>query len=176
MASLFSFDNAPQLGVSLLRVSPLAISSASLMFSWAQDISLGAFLHPSLRTDPTHPSGKILPRFLPAFMKRGIWGIGLAYPLATVLSLVNGFSDQNSEVRHLYFAGAVFSIAHFCWGPSMFAILRRIQDPSTAGIPNESALETWLPRHYSRTLLVNVPAFLCIFAATVGTITEGLKY
>ena len=57
----------------------------------------------------------------------------------------------------------------------MFAILRRIQDPKTAGVPNENALETWLPKHHSQTLLVNVPAFLCIFAATLATITEGLK-
>lgn len=175
MASLFSFDHAPQLGVSILRLSPLAISSASLMFSWAQHISLGAFLHPSLHTDSSHPSGQILPRFLPAFMSSGIWGIGLTYPPATVLCLVNGFSNQSSEVCRLYFAGALLSIAHFCWGPSMFAILRRIQDPATAGAPNESALEIWLARHHSRTFLVNVPAFLCIFAATVATITEGLK-
>ncbi|PLB52462.1 hypothetical protein P170DRAFT_378297 [Aspergillus steynii IBT 23096] len=175
MASFFTTNNDPPLGVALLRVSPLVLSSASLMFSWAQDISLGAFVHPSLRQDPAHPSGQILPRFLPAFMKPGIWGIGLTYPPATVLCLVNGFSGQSSEIRHLYFAGALFSIAHFCWGPSMFAILRRIQDPTTAGVPNESALETWLPRHRSRTLLVNAPAFLCILAATVATVTEGLK-
>ncbi|KAA8651166.1 hypothetical protein EYZ11_012820 [Aspergillus tanneri] len=175
MPSLFSTDNAPQLGVALLRVSPLVLSSASLMFSWAQDISLGAFLHHSLRNDPTHPSGKILPRYLPAFMKPGLWGIGLTYPTATVLCIVNGLSGQSRETRHLYFAGAVLSIAHFCWGPSMFAILRRIQDPKTAGVPNENALESWLPRHHSRTLLVNVPAFLCIFTATLATITEGLK-
>lgn len=175
MASLFNADNVPQLGVALLRVSPLAISSASLMFSWAQGISLGAFLHHSLREDPANPSGKILPRFLPAFMKPGIWGIGLTYPPVTVLCLVNVFSGQSSEIRHIYFAGALFSIAHFCWGPSMFAILRRIQDPTMTGVPNESALETWLHRHHSRTLLANVPAFLCIFAATVATITEGLK-
>lgn len=175
MSSLFSTGNVPQLGVALIRVSPLVISSASLMFSWAQDISLGAFLHHSLRNDPTHPSGKILPRYLPAFMKPGLWGIGLTYPPATVLCVVNGLSGQSREVRLLYLAGALLSIAHFCWGPSMFAILRRIQDPKTAGVPNENALETWLPKHHSRTLLVNVPAFLCIFAATLATITEGLK-
>ncbi|ORY71797.1 uncharacterized protein BCR38DRAFT_418114 [Pseudomassariella vexata] len=175
MSSLFSTANDPQLGVALLRISPLVISSASLMFSWAQDISLGAFLHPSLRKDPTHPSGKILPRYLPAFMKPGIWGIGLTYPPATILCIFNGLSSQSREVRHLYLAGALLSIAHFCWGRSMFAILRRIQDPKTAGVPNEDALETWLPKHHTRTLLVNLPAFLCIFWATMATIIEGLK-
>lgn len=145
------------------------------MFSWAQDISLGAFLHTSLRNDPTHPSGKILPRYLPAFMKPGIWGIGLTYPPATVLCIFNGLSGQSREVRHLYLAGALLSIAHFCWGPSMLAILRRIQDPKTAGVPNEDALETWLPKHHTRTLLVNLPAFLCILGATLATTTEGLK-
>jgi len=173
--AIFSFDNAPQLGVAILRVTPLVMSSASLMFSWAQDISLGALLHPSLRDDPAHPSGNILSRFLPAFMRPGICGLGLTYPPATVLCLINGFSYQSSEVRHLYFTGAFFSVAHFCWAPSMLAILRRIQDPNTDGVPNESALEMWLPRHHARTVLVNVPAFLCIFAATLGILIEGLK-
>lgn len=175
MSSVFTKDNTPDLGRAILRVSPLVLSSASLMFSWSQDISFRAFLHHSLRNDPAHPSGNVLPRYLPAFMKPGLWGIGLTYLPATALCIVNGLSNQTSEVRGFYLAGAVFSIAHFCWGPSMFAILRRIGDPQTAGVPNEDALETWLPRHHSRTLLVNVPAFLCIFAATLATITEGLR-
>lgn len=175
MSSHFSTDNIHQLGLALLRVSPLVLSSASLMFSWAQDISLGAFLHTSLRSDPAHPSGKILPRFLPAFMKPGLWGIGLTYLPATGLCIANGLGGQSREVNQLYLVGAVLSIAHFCWGPSMFAILNRIQDPKTAGVPNEDALEVWLPKHHARTLLVNVPAFLCIFAATLCTLTEGLE-
>ena len=173
--SLFTHENAPQLGAAFLRLSPLVMSSASLMFSWAQDISLGAFLHPSLREDATHPSGKILPRYLPAFMKPGLWGIGLTYLPATAFCVANGLSGQSREIRALYLAGALLSIAHFAWGPSMFAILGRISDPKTAGVPNENALASWLPRHHVRTLLVNVPAFLCIFAATLATVTEGLR-
>ena len=146
------------------------------MFSWAQDISLGAFLHHSLRSDENHPSGKILPRYLPAFMKPGIWGIGLTYLPATIICVANALSGQSRETCQMYLAGALLSIAHFGWGPSMFAILRRIQDAKTAGIPNEEALEVWLPRHHQRTYLVNVPAFLVILAATLATITEGLKY
>jgi hypothetical protein len=168
-------DNASQARQALLRVSPLVFSSASLMFSWAQDIAFKAFLHPSLRTDPGHPSGKILPRYLPAFMKPGLWGIGLTFLPSTALCVVNGMSGQSLEVRNLYFAGAVLSIAHFCWGPSMFRILARIGDPKTAGVSNEDALETWLPRHHQRTLLVNVPAFFCILAATVASMAEGLR-
>ena len=175
MTSPFGSDHGSQLGTALLRLSPLVISSASLMFSWSQDISLGAFLHPSLRNDPAHPSGKLLPRYLPAFMSPGIWGIGLTYPPATVICVINGLSGQTREARTLYFAGALFSIAHFCWGPTMFAILGRIGDVKSAGVPNENALKEWLPRHRARTLLVNVPAFLCILAATLVTFTEGLS-
>jgi hypothetical protein len=57
----------------------------------------------------------------------------------------------------------------------MFAILRRIGDGKTAGAQNEDALQEWLPKHRARTLLVNVPAFLCILAATLVTVTEGLS-
>ncbi|KAL4812553.1 hypothetical protein BDW67DRAFT_178598 [Aspergillus spinulosporus] len=104
-------------------------------------ISFGAFLHPSLRNDAAHPS------------------IGLTYPPATVLCVINGLSRQSRETRTLYFAGALFSIAHFCWGPTMFAILGRIGDVKSPGVRNEDALREWLPRHRTRTLLVNVPAF-----------------
>jgi hypothetical protein len=175
MTSLFSADNVPQLGLALLRVSPLAISTASLMSSWIQNISFSAFLHPSLRNDPNHPSGRILPRYLPALLKPGLWVIGVTYPPTAILCIANGLSSQNLEVSRLYFAGALLSIVHFCWGPSMFAVLRRVADPKTAGVPNEDALESWFRRHHSRTFLVNVPAFLFIFAATLATITDGLR-
>lgn len=168
-------DNAAQMQQALLRISPLVLSSASVMFSWAQDIAFKAFLHPSLRTDPVHPSGKILPRYLPAFMKPGLWGIGLTFLPSTALCVANGMSRQGREVRNLYFAGAALSIAHFCWGPCMFRILASIGDAKTAGVANEAALESWRPRHHQRTLLVNVPAFLCIFAATLGSMAEGLR-
>jgi hypothetical protein len=57
----------------------------------------------------------------------------------------------------------------------MFAILRRIGDGKNAGAQNEDTLQEWLPKHRARTLLVNVPAFLCILAATLVTLTEGLS-
>lgn len=174
MSSTFHADNISQLGIALLRLTPLVLSSASMMFSWAQDISLGAFLDPKLRSDTAHPSGNILPRYLPAFLKPGLWGIGLTYLPATALCIANGLSGQSREVRNLYFAGAALSLAHFRWGPSMLRILGRIGDPKTAGTPNEEALEVWLAKHHQRTLLVNVPAFLCILTATLATVVEGL--
>ncbi|KAJ0414059.1 hypothetical protein BJY00DRAFT_46033 [Aspergillus carlsbadensis] len=158
----------------LVRISPLVLSSASLMSSWSQDISLGAFLHPSLRSDPAHPSGRILPRYLPAFMSPGLWGIGLTYPPTAVLCIVNGLSDPSSRARTLYLAGAVFSIAHFVWGPTMFRLLARIREPNLAGGRNEVALQEWRGKHRARTLLTNFPAFVCILAATLITVTEGL--
>lgn len=175
MSSQIGKPNATLLGVALLRISPLVLSSASLIFSWAQHISLGAFLHHSLRNGPTRPSGKILPHYLPAFMKPGIWGIGLTYIPATIICIVNAVSGQSRATCQMYFAGGLLSIAQFSWGPSMFVILRRIQDPKTAGLPNEKALELWLSKHHHRTYLVNEPAFLVILAATLATITEGLK-
>lgn len=160
-----------QRGTALLRLSPLVLSSASLMFSFSQDCSLGAFLHTSLRKDATHPSGKILPRYLPAFMKPGIWGIAVTFLPATILCVINGIGigTRSQEARNMYWAGAALSIAHFCWGPTMFRILARIGDADTAGVPNENAVEEWLAKHRARTFIVNIPAFLCILKATIIT-------
>ncbi|KAI1778533.1 hypothetical protein F4818DRAFT_438693 [Hypoxylon cercidicola] len=146
------------LGTALLRLSPLVLSSASLMFSFSQDCSLGAFLHTSLREDAAHPSGRILPRYLPAFMKPGIWGIAVTFSPATILCVINGFGTRSPEARNMYWVGAAFSIAHFCWGPTMFAILARIGDIDTAGVPNENALEEWLSKHLAPNLYLEAKA------------------
>jgi hypothetical protein len=174
MSSPYSASNSRPLGVALLRLSPLAISSASLMFSWAQNVLFSSFLDQPLRDDLGHPTGKILPRYLSAFMRKGLKGIGLTYPTATILCIANGLRGQSRDVRRLYLAGAVLSLAHFCWGPKMFGLLRRIGDPKTAAVVNEEALAAWLPAHQTRTLLVNIPAFLCILGATVGVLAEGI--
>lgn len=175
MSALFNKDNAPLLGVALLRVSPLILSSASLMFSWAQNIFLRAFLHPSLRDDPAHPSGMMLPRYMPVFLQPGLWGIALTYIPATITCTLNGLmSNQSPEVRRLYLAGAMFSTAHFLWGPTMLALLNRISDPKKPGVANEEALAVWLPNHHTRTTFADIPAFLCILAATVASLAEGL--
>ncbi|KAJ5902197.1 hypothetical protein N7495_002725 [Penicillium taxi] len=111
MTSPFDSNYISQLEIRFLPVSPLVISSASLMFSWSQDISFGAFLHPSIRNDVAHPNGKSLPRYLPAFMGLSIWGIGITYPSATVICVLNGLSQQSWEACYLYLTGVLFSIA-----------------------------------------------------------------
>jgi hypothetical protein len=57
----------------------------------------------------------------------------------------------------------------------MFAILGRIGDVKSVGVPSEDALKERLPKHRAPTLLVNVPAFLCILAAALVTFTKGLS-
>ncbi|KAI1080027.1 hypothetical protein F5B20DRAFT_148513 [Whalleya microplaca] len=175
MASPFTSSNLPTLGRALLRVSPLVISSASLMFSWAQTVAFGSFLVPELQKDPAHPSGNILPRYMPAFMKPGLWGIALTYPTAMLLSIANSFSGQSLYINRLYLIGGLFSLGHFYWGPRMMKLLYRISDPKEAGVRNEKDMASWIPIHHRRTFSVNVPAWLCLLAATLGTIAEGLN-
>lgn len=112
----------------------LVLSSAPLIFSRAQDISPGANSHHSLRNDPTHPSGKILPRYLPAFMKPGNWGIGLTYLSASINCLVNVLSGQSLKNLRIVscwcpakYRSSIHIATHTCrrWGTSVLTPSKR---------------------------------------------------
>jgi hypothetical protein len=87
--SPYSIDHHSQVGLTLFRICPLAISSVSIMFSWAQDELLSSFLDSPLYNDPKCPSREILPRYLAVFMHKGLKEINLIYLISPNLYIVN---------------------------------------------------------------------------------------
>ncbi|KAI0551295.1 hypothetical protein F4679DRAFT_582772 [Xylaria curta] len=164
-----------QIGTALVRVAPVVLSSASLMLSWVQTILFASFLTPALRNDPSHPSGVLLPRYIPALLKRGLYGIFLTYPPTLILSFVNGFATyRNPWIARLYLAGGVLSLGHFVWAPPTQRLLAKIKNAKDAPVSNEKDVERWLGLHNTRTLVVNLPAHLCLLGATLGLVAQAV--
>ncbi|KAK2601838.1 hypothetical protein QQS21_004621 [Conoideocrella luteorostrata] len=168
---------AAKAALALLRISPVAISSASLMFSWAQDLFFSAFIHPNLAQVPNNPAGKLMPHYMPTIWTRGTPAILISYPGVFALAMANGYGAAKCSsllAARLYLAGGLFSISHFYYGLRSKALTSAIGDPSDPGAKNENSIKAWLAMNFKRSLLVNVPAWLCLVAATVVAVLEGI--
>ncbi|KAK9772056.1 hypothetical protein AB5N19_11678 [Seiridium cardinale] len=165
------------LGLALLRLAPLSVSSASLMFSWAQDLFVSGFVNPKLSNHPDHLSGKLLPYYMPGVWITGTTAIFIVYPGTMLLALANSVGAgavQNQLARRLYLAGGVMSIAHFYFGLRSKSLMAAIGSPKDPGIKNENVVRTWLAMHFRRSLFVNLPAWLCLVGATAVILINGI--
>ncbi|KAI1844907.1 hypothetical protein JX265_009533 [Neoarthrinium moseri] len=165
------------IGLALLRLAPLSVSSASLMFSWAQDLFISGFVNPKLANHPDHLSGKLLPYYMPGVWITGTTAIFIAYPGTMLLALANSVGRgavENQLARRLYLAGSVMSIAHFYYGLRSKSLMAAIGSPQDPGVKNENVVRTWLSMHFRRSLLVNLPAWLCLVSATAVVLINGL--
>ncbi|KAK0725830.1 hypothetical protein B0H67DRAFT_571674 [Lasiosphaeris hirsuta] len=167
----------PQTGLVLLRLTPLVISSASLMFSWAQHLFFGNFVNSQLSAQPDHPAGKVLVHYMPEAMRRGVPAILALYPSAMALAFANslgGYKVVHPVARRFYLASGVLSLAHFYFVPRVKRIVAAISAAKDPGVRNEDAMRDWLAMHTQRSLLVNFPAWLCLFVGTVLVVSEGI--
>jgi hypothetical protein len=160
--------NSRSLGLSMLRLAPLAISSASLMCAWDQQNAFRSFLAPQLLSKPGHLSAHMVVEWFAEFAKLTKWVIMLSYPFALIIAFINAFSAAGAglhpQTEALYAAGGVLSILHFYFGAYSMMWNARISNKMNVGKPNEDALRGWLGNNYTRMLCVNVPAwfmFLC---------------
>lgn len=168
--------SAAQAAHALLRLAPLAVSSASLMFSWAQHLFVSGFVNPRLAAHPDHIAGQLLPYYMPRVWITGTTAIFIAYPGTAALALINGFGASachNDLARHLYLAGGVLSIAHFYFGLRSKRLMTAIGNAAKPGLANENSVRTWLAMHARRSALVNLPAWLLLLGATVVVVVNG---
>ncbi|GFF96389.1 conserved hypothetical protein [Aspergillus lentulus] len=122
--------------------------------SWEQPFSVSprwsyrhlacGFLPPFPTQRCSSPEWQLLPRYLPAFMSPGIWGIGYNVTPCHRPLCYQWVEPLESGGRHPILCRRAVSTALFCWGPTMFAILGRIGDVNTARVRNEDALQEWL--------------------------------
>jgi hypothetical protein len=81
------------LGIALLRLAPLIISSGSLMCAWDQQNAFRSFLAPKLLEKKGDISAHVVVEWFAEFAKPTKWVIFLSYPLALSVALVNVFVD-----------------------------------------------------------------------------------
>jgi hypothetical protein len=170
--------SARDAGLALLRVGPIAVSSASLMFSWAQDLFVSAFVNPKLANHPDHISGKLLPYYMPGVWITGTTAIFIAYPGTAVLALANAVgagAAQNPLARRLYLVGGALSLGHFYYGLRSKSLMAEIGSAKEPGIKNENKVRTWLAMHFQRSLFVNFPAWVALLGATIVILLDGVR-
>lgn len=143
-------EAAPDLARGLLRLTPLIISSASLICCWDQRNSMRPFLLVKTDTNTaTNTTGTkqplvarpsllrthvqiVLPAWLDAFAKPTLPFILLAYPLACITGLVNalrpleGVAELHPYARALFAGGAFLSLLHFAFAPADVGLMGKI--------------------------------------------------
>ena len=158
------------LGLAILRLSPLIISSASLMCAIDQQNAFRSFLSPPLIQKPGHLSAHVVVEWFAAFARPTKWVIILAYPFALLFALVNALgavgAGLHPQTKAFYIAGCVLSVLHYWFGAWSMQWNAKISSTENVGVRNEDALRGWLGNNYSRILWVNIPAWLMFVCAT----------
>ena len=159
------------LGLKLLRLAPLVVSSASLMCGIDQTTALKPFTQPKLAKKD---SGLVLPYWFPGFFDRTILVIAIAYPLAISTAYLNTIVGRQTPLdataRSFYYAGMCFSAGHFLYGPYAMRLIARICDSEKPGDKNVVAAEEWLRMNTTRLVTVDFWGwfmYLCAVASAV---------
>lgn len=155
------------LGLNLLRLAPLVLSTASLMCGVDQANALRPFSKPPL----AKTGGSVLPHWFSGFFDTTIYAVGLSYPLAFATALLNAgkyVGDLDDTTRYLYWAGAAFSAGHFLYGPGAMQIIARMCDKENPGVKNTQTTHEWLDMNFTRIITVDGPAWIMYFAAVLS--------
>ena len=162
--------NAKSLGLAMLRLCPLIISSGSLMCAWDQQNAFRSFLAEPILAKPGHLSAHVVVDWFAEFAKPTKWVIILAYPFALFFALINVLGAAGAglhpHTKAFYMVGGVLSMLHFYFGAWSMGWNARIASKEDIGRKNEDALRGWLGNNYARMLWVNVPAWLMFVCAT----------
>ena len=177
------------LGLKLLRLAPLVISSASLMCGIDQTTALKSFTRPELAKKH---SGLVLPYWFPGFFNRTILVITIAYSLVIATAYLNTTVGQqsgfgaliaraistvfdgrplNATARLFYYAGMCFSAAHFLYAPYAMRIIARICDDEKPGDNNVVAAEEWLRMNTTRLVTVDFWGWLMYLCAVASAVS-----
>ncbi|QIW96910.1 hypothetical protein AMS68_002428 [Peltaster fructicola] len=169
-----SYSSTPldlrSLGLALLRLSPLIISSGSLMCAWDQQNAFRSFLADPLLSKPGHISAHVVTDWFQEFARPTKWVIILFYPFALFLSLINvlGAAGEglHPQTKVFYALGGALSVMHYYFGAWSMSWNAKIANKENIGRKNEDALRGWLHNNYMRMLCVNLPAWVMFVAAT----------
>ncbi|KAL5359746.1 putative integral membrane protein [Aspergillus floccosus] len=164
MASGLVFDP-----IRLLRVAPLASSTASLVYATTELIVNNGFLQPEIRSK----SNQLLPRWYSYMFNRGIWvvvGLNMTTVWTSVASLwLDARRPDGARPGSIfYWIGLAGAIGHMLFIPWVATpIQNMVEDRNEEGATRE--METWLSVHRVRMLVADLPAWLGFGAAVLTT-------
>ncbi|KAK6850734.1 hypothetical protein PG987_000368 [Apiospora arundinis] len=160
--------------MTLLRVTPLVTSTAAVMYSVDQYMFLNNFLAPELR----ERSNAIVPSYFKVFFRRGIWIIMTAYPLSIATGIANFYrgggklgGSSNNGAGRWYAAGAALALTHYAFVPTVMYKVQALFEGEEKGNGNGNKdLKRWLDVHLVRSILVDVPSWLCFATACLKSL------
>lgn len=164
--------------MTLLRVTPLVTSTAAVVFSADQYL----FLDTLLASPHRERANEIVPSYFKTFFGRGIWIILTAYPLSIATGVANVYRSGSAEsslaaklssssngAARWYAAGAALALAHFAFVPSIMYKVQALNEGEGKGEGNKN-LQRWLDVHLLRSVLVDVPSWLCFATACLKSL------
>ncbi|KAL4897745.1 putative integral membrane protein [Aspergillus ambiguus] len=163
MASGLVFDP-----IRLLRVAPLASSTASLIYATTELIVNNGLLQPEIRP----ASNRILPRWYSYMFHRGIWivvGLNMTTVWSSIASLWLDSRRSNARPSSpFYWVGLAGAVGHLLFVPWVATpIQNMVEDRNEQGATCE--MEKWLSVHRVRMLVADLPAWLAFVAAIMTT-------
>ncbi|KUJ20438.1 uncharacterized protein LY89DRAFT_715842 [Mollisia scopiformis] len=152
--------------IRLLRLLPVASSSAVLMFALDEHLIFGTWVQPSIRERANAN--------LPAWWTRGglrwRWVLIIFYPVNYILGILNLFISQDqlqdTGASKWYTLGLLFSIAHMFYLFRALKLIAAIENDEPKGNVTYS-MGRWLKMNWTRALLTDLPAWLCFIAAAL---------
>ncbi|KAK8044983.1 hypothetical protein PG993_005007 [Apiospora rasikravindrae] len=158
--------------MTLLRVTPLVTSTAAVMFSIDQYLFLDNFLAPAHR----ERANELVPSYFKTFFRKGIWIIMTAYPLSIATGVANVYRSSGGTAAaklngagRWYAAGAALAFAHYAFVPSIMYKVQALFEGEGKGEGNKD-LKRWLDVHLVRSVLVDVPSWLCFATACLKSL------
>jgi len=150
--------------MTLLRVAPLVSSSFSLWFCIDQHIFFSNFINEKNRAK----SAAILPSYWATFVKPGLVAIFGLYGVSIAAAVTNLY--KGAAPSGWYKIGAAFSAAHFLFAPFIAPVIQAIVEDKSKG-QSCTDMRRWLQIHDVRSLVVDLPGWLCYLAAVM----EGMN-
>ena len=172
-------------GLAVLSVAPLLSSTASLIFTFSEDIFLRGFVHASptpAEVQLRHHANRILPTHLNHFFRPGLTIIFTTYPLSIATAAANiarhdtqvnisGLGATAKAAAGFYIAGLAFSVLHFPFGPTAMRYIKQMrEDQGVEGKEKEdnvAIMGKWLKINAIRGAVADFPAWACYFVAFV---------
>ncbi|KAK1749560.1 hypothetical protein QBC47DRAFT_354863 [Echria macrotheca] len=154
------------MAIHLLRVTPLILTTSSLTFSFNQY----QFFQPCLYL-PDTLEDRHVNDVLRVYIKRqfpsGLATILTLYPLTWATAAANlSLRTYAGVPRKLHVAGLMLSAAHMFWAPRAKALMEEIGEECTTGDKDRiGMLRTWLRLHVARSLLADLPSWICFAGA-----------
>ncbi|CAJ2508286.1 Uu.00g094720.m01.CDS01 [Anthostomella pinea] len=153
---------------SLLRLAPLISSTVNLMWAADEYMFLSAWLPAAYRTD----ADALLPRWFRVWGPMGSLVLFSSFPFSLGAAIANLLTSRDTSAAvgaaKWYWAGLVFTTAHFGYAPRALRLLKAIRKGKEEGGDPTGSMRRWIGMHLLRVVTADLPAFLCFATAVLS--------